>query len=90
MAVYTKALQSELHKIPSPYPGEVVVDFVYHPDSYQLEIRVYEDNIMSFESDKRVTIMFYLEKLKAVAEKAGVRTYIDGVEGSPPIPRRKK
>jgi hypothetical protein len=90
VAVYTKELQAELQKVPCPYPGEVIVDFLVIPETLQLEIRVYEDNIMSFESDQRVTIMFYLEKLKAVSEKHGLKAVINGVVGDPPRLRRAK
>lgn len=59
-----------------PPVKQLTVDIVTHPD--YLSLRVYEDEIMQYEIDKRADIMQYLLLMREVVQSFGVRCEIDG------------
>lgn len=68
-----------------PPVKSLTVDVVTHPD--YLSLRVYEEEIMQYEIDKRADIMQYLLLMRKIVESFGVRCEIDGGKY---IPRRRK
>jgi len=80
MSKYNKDIARAIRQIPKPYG--IRTDMVEHPDF--LEIRIYENEIMTFEENQRVVIMDYLLKVRDVVQLSGVRCELMGVAGDPP------
>jgi hypothetical protein len=85
MSKFTEDMAFAVRQIPHPYPG-LIVDFVEFPD--YIGIRVYENQIMELNDNKRVTFMEYLQQLRQMIELAGEKAFFDGVAGDPPSKRR--
>lgn len=77
---YTKQMAKAFHTIKKPYPS-LRVAISEHSD--YLAVRIYEDNIMSFSIDQRVTIMDYLELVRKTIESFGIRCEYEGVSTDP-------
>ena len=76
--VYTKQMAKTLREIKKPFPG-IIIDIAEYPEF--LTIRMYEDNIMSFDINQRVTITDYITLVRKVIESYGVRCEFEGVPG---------
>lgn len=63
----------------------LTVDIVTHPD--YLSLRVYEDEVMQYEVDKRSDIMKYLLLVRDLIQSFGVRCEIDGGKN---VPRKRR
>ena len=68
-----------------PPVKRLTVDIVTHPE--YLSLRVYEDEIMEYDINKRADIMQHLLLMRSVVESFGVRCEIDGGKR---VPRSKK
>ena len=75
---YTKQMAKTVREVKPPFPG-IVIDIAEYPDF--LTIRMYEDNIMSFDVNQRVRITDYISLVKKVIESYGVRCEFEGVPG---------
>jgi len=84
---YSVTIGKAIRKLKSPVPG-LIVDIVTHPDF--LELRVYENQIMSYDITQREAIMQHLYLMKDIVESHSVRCEFGGVAGDPPQSKRKK
>jgi hypothetical protein len=77
MAVrYTKDMAKAVRQIKPPVK-DLILDIAKHPN--YIALRVYEENIMQYEIDKRADIMQYLLLIKQLIEAYGSRCEIEGV-----------
>lgn len=76
--VYTKQMAKSLREIKKPFPG-IIIDIAEYPEF--LTIRMYEDNIMSFDINQRVLITDYISLVRKMIESYGVRCEFEGVPG---------
>lgn len=77
--VYTKQMAGAVRQVKKPFPN-IIIDIVRYPEF--LTIRMYEDNIMSFDINQRVLITDYISLVKKVIESFGVRCEFEGVPGN--------
>lgn len=77
--VYTKQMAGAVRQIKKPFPN-IIIDIVKYPEF--LTIRMYEDNIMSFDINERVKITDYINLVRKVIESFGVRCEFEGVPGN--------
>lgn len=71
-----------------PRPFDFTVATVVYPDGL-VTLRIYEDEIMSFEDEQRAQILLHLEAVQnKVRNTLGLRCELEGVVGKPP--RRRK
>jgi hypothetical protein len=84
---YSVTIGKALRVLKSPVRG-LIVDVVTHPDF--LELRIYENQIMSYNITQREAVMQHLYVMKDIVEAYGVRCEFGGLPGDPPQPRRKK
>lgn len=77
--VYTKQMANAVRQVKKPFPN-IIIDIVKYPEF--LTIRMYEDNIMSFDVNQRVMITDYIGLVKRVIESFGVRCEFEGVPGN--------
>ena len=76
--VYNREMAKSVRQVKPPFPG-IVIDIAEYPEF--LTIRMYEDNIMSFDINQRVTITDYITLVRKVIESYGVRCEFEGVPG---------
>jgi hypothetical protein len=76
--VYTKRMAQSIREIKKPFPG-IIIDIAEYPEF--LTIRMYEDNIMSFDINQRVLITDYISLVRKMIESYGVRCEFEGVPG---------
>lgn len=77
--VYTKQMANAVRQVKKPFPN-IIIDIVKYPEF--LTIRMYEDNIMSFDVNQRVLITDYIGLVRRVIESFGVRCEFEGVPGN--------
>ena len=75
---YTKQMAGAVRQVKKPFPG-ILIDIVEYPEF--LTIRMYEDNIMSYDINQRVVITDYITLVRKVIESFGVRCEFEGVPG---------
>jgi hypothetical protein len=75
---YNKNMAKAIRQIKKPFPG-IVIDIAEYPEF--LTIRMYEDNIMSFDINQRVLITDYISLVRKMIESYGVRCEFEGVPG---------
>jgi len=78
-------MKKALLNIRKPYP-DVHYAIVEYPN--MLTIRVFENNIMSFNVDQRVIILEYLELLRKTLQSFGVQCELEGISGDVILGRR--
>lgn len=83
MIKYTRQMKQELWELQKRKPHGLKYAIVEYPGT--LAIRVYENNIMDFEIDRRVIIMEYLQLVSYTIQSHGVPCHIEGVKGDPPM-----
>ena len=76
--IYNQEMAKAVRQVKPPFPG-IVIDIAEYPEF--LTIRMYEDNIMSFDINQRVTITDYITLVRKVIESYGVRCEFEGVPG---------
>lgn len=76
--VYNREMAKSVRQVKPPFPG-IVIDIAEYPEF--LTIRMYEDNIMSFDVNQRVRITDYITLVRKVIESYGVRCEFEGVPG---------
>ena len=76
-ARYTKEMAKAIRQIKPPVK-DLVVDIARHQE--YIALRVYEENIMQYEINKRADIMQYLLMLKQLIESYGSRCEIEGIK----------
>jgi len=70
-----------------PYP--ITVATVVYPDGL-VTLRVYQEEIMSYESEQRAAVLIYLEGMRNKIREFGVTCELEGIDGSPPKLRLPK
>ena len=76
---YLRILPEEVvtaHEVINGHPG----DIVKYPEF--LTIRMYEDNIMSYDINDRVKITDYVNMVRKIIESYGVRCEFEGIAGN--------
>jgi hypothetical protein len=76
--IYNSEMAKAVRQVKPPFSG-IVIDIAEYPEF--LTIRMYEDNIMSFDINQRVTITDYITLVRKVIESYGVRCEFEGVPG---------
>ncbi len=76
--VYTKQMAKAVRQIKQPVKG-LIIDIAKYPEF--LTIRMYEDNIMSYDINDRVKITDYVNLVKQIIESYGVRCEYEGIAG---------
>ena len=72
----------------SQKPYDFTVATVVYPDGL-ITLRIYEEEIMSFEDEQRANILLHLEKVQnEIRNTLGLRCELEGVVGKPPGRRR--
>lgn len=74
---YTKEMAKAIRQISPPYKG-IKLDIRKRPN--YIALTVHEDNIMEFSQEKRMNIMEYLLKVRAMIQNFGVRCEIEGIK----------
>jgi hypothetical protein len=77
--VYTKQMAAAIRQIKQPVRG-LSIDIVKYPEF--LTIRMYEDNIMSYDINDRVKITDYVNMVRKIIESFGVRCEFEGIAGN--------
>jgi len=80
-----KAIRKEFHARKKPYT-DFNIALVTYPDGL-ITLRIYEDQIMAYESEQRANVLLYLEQVCNDIRALGVRCELEGVEGNAPIRR---
>lgn len=79
-SLYTPEVAQVARTVVKPF------DFTVHisefPDSEELAIQVFENEIMRMPLDKRQDVMVYLERVCAAIKSTGVKCFIQGVKGN--------
>ena len=75
------AVMKTIRTMKNPLPG-TIVDFVTHPDYY--ELRIYENQVMAMSINERMALMEHLQLLRTGVESYGVRCELGGAVGDPP------
>lgn len=84
MPRYTVEMSRAVRQVRNPYPGKFLFDVVEYAETNQIGLRIYENNVMSFDVDRRVAIMEYLATVQKIIESFGVDCIYEGVKGDPP------
>lgn len=75
MSLYTKDIQRIVKTTRCPFRG-FVVDVVEHPE--YLELRVYQENIETFNESQKVVLADYLYKIRDAIKLTGTKCHIQG------------
>lgn len=85
------AVEREIKK-----PFKFTVDFVEHDQGYYddkyvyyVELRVYDNEVLSFSDDQWQAALSYLLSVQNVIQLNGIRCELGGVAGDPPTKSRK-
>jgi hypothetical protein len=71
---YTDEMKKRVREIPCP--TLLMMDIVMYPDF--LALRLYEDNFLQFDGNKKEQVISYVEKVKKLIESYGVRCELEG------------
>jgi hypothetical protein len=72
---YTEEMRKRVREIQKP-TYDLLMDVVMYPDF--LALRLYEDNFLQFEGNKKEMVIEYVSKVKRVIESYGVRCELEG------------
>jgi hypothetical protein len=79
-SLYTPEVAAVARSVKKPF------DFTVHisefPDTQELAIQVFENEIMRMPLNKRQDVMVYLETVCAAVKATGVKCFIQGVKGN--------
>jgi hypothetical protein len=88
---YNKEVAKAWREVKKPYRFTVDVNVYDQPGHenpdyrYFVELVVYSDEIQEFSEMQRLRIMEYLVLCQSVIESYGIKCFLGGVEGPPPI-----
>jgi len=71
---YTPEMKRAIHNIKKP--SMFIMDVVMYPDF--LALRLYEDNFLQFEGNKKEMVIDYVTRVKKLIESYGVRCELEG------------
>lgn len=72
---YTDEMRKKVREIPKP-TYDLLMDIVMYPDF--LALRLYEDNFLQFDGNKKEMVIEYVSKVKKLLESYGVRCELEG------------
>ena len=72
---YTEEMRKKVREIPKP-TYDLLMDVVMYPEF--LALRLYEDNFLQFEGNKKEMVIEYVSKVKKLLESYGVRCELEG------------
>ncbi len=72
---YTDEMRKRVREIPKP-TYDLLMDVVMYPDF--LALRLYEDNFLQFDGNKKEMVIDYVSKVKKLIESYGVRCELEG------------
>jgi hypothetical protein len=72
---YNDEMRKKVREIPKP-TYDLLMDVVMYPDF--LALRLYEDNFLQFDGNKKEMVIDYVSKVKRLIESYGVRCELEG------------
>lgn len=72
---YTEEMRKRVREIPKPV-YDLLMDVVMYPEF--LALRLYEDNFLQFDGNKKEMVIDYVSKVKRLIESYGVRCELEG------------
>lgn len=72
---YTDEMRKRVREIPKP-TYDLLMDVVMYPDF--LALRLYEDNFLQFDGNKKEMVIDYVSRVKKLIESYGVRCELEG------------